>query len=323
MAQLTLFPEDRPAQAARLAPRLRALADRGIYLGTSSWKYEGWLGSIYSPERYSTRGRVSTTRFETDCLAEYAETFPTVCGDFSFYQFPAPNTWQRLFEQVPANFQFAFKVPEEITVPVWPRHARYGTRAGNANPAFLDADLFDRHFLAPLVSYQDRIATLIFEFGTIARNLIATPAEFVDRLEAFLGKLPGGFRYAVEVRNPEFLFPGYFAALARHGTAHVLNSWTRMPPLSDQRKAPGVITADFQVVRALLRPGRTYEQAVTHFSPYHSLGEPDPATREALVQIASNTPITGRPSYIFVNNRLEGHAPSTIEAVVHAMDSIR
>ncbi len=323
MAQLTLFPEDRPAQAARLAPQLRALADRGVYLGTSSWKYEGWLGSIYSPERYSTRGRVSATRFEADCLAEYAETFPTVCGDFSFYQFPAPNTWKRLFEQVPPNFQFAFKVPEEITVPAWPRHARYGNRAGHLNTAFLDADLFDRHFLAPLASYQDRIATLILEFGTIARNLIATPAEFVERLEAFLGKLPGGFRYAVEVRNPEYLFPGYFATLARHGTAHVLNSWTRMPSLSEQLKHPGAITADFQVVRALLRPGRTYEQAVRRFSPYQSLDEPDPATREALVQIASHTPTTGRPSYIFVNNRLEGHAPSTIEAVVQAIDHQR
>ena len=38
---------DSPAQAALLAPKLRALADRNIYFGTSSWKYDGWLGSIY------------------------------------------------------------------------------------------------------------------------------------------------------------------------------------------------------------------------------------------------------------------------------------
>ncbi len=46
---------DPPPQAARLAPKLRALADRGVYFGTSSWKYEGWLGSIYSRDRYITR----------------------------------------------------------------------------------------------------------------------------------------------------------------------------------------------------------------------------------------------------------------------------
>src|SRR6185312_2897687 len=100
---------------------------------TSSWKYEGWLGSIYSPGRYAARGRFSATRFEAGCLAEYAETFPVVCGDFSFYQFPSPDSWRRLFVGAPASLQFAFKVPEEITVAAWPRHARYGTRAGRSN----------------------------------------------------------------------------------------------------------------------------------------------------------------------------------------------
>jgi len=33
---------DMPPQAARLAPKLRALADQDVYFGTSSWKYEGW-----------------------------------------------------------------------------------------------------------------------------------------------------------------------------------------------------------------------------------------------------------------------------------------
>jgi hypothetical protein len=53
---LPLFPgppDDRTPLAARPAPRLRALAERGVYLGTSSWKYQGWLGRMYTPERYS------------------------------------------------------------------------------------------------------------------------------------------------------------------------------------------------------------------------------------------------------------------------------
>jgi uncharacterized protein YecE (DUF72 family) len=78
-----------PPQASRLAPKLRALADNGVYFGTSSWKYDGWIGSIYSAARYQTRGKFSKTKFEAECLAEYAATFPVVCGDFSFYQFPA------------------------------------------------------------------------------------------------------------------------------------------------------------------------------------------------------------------------------------------
>lgn len=321
MGQLTFFPEDRPAQASRLAPRLRALAAQGVYFGTSSWKYEGWLGSIYRPERYTSRGRFSANRFEAECLAEYAETFPVVCGDFSFYQFPVPDYWKRLFGGAPASLQFAFKVPEEITVPTWPRHSRYGTRAGQSNGSFLDAALFERQFAAPLGPHQDRVATLIFEFGTIPRGVFGTAGEFVACLDPFLAALPGGYRYAVEVRNPEYLVPGYFDALARHGVAHAFNAWTRMPPLAEQAEMPGAFTTDFTVVRALLRPGRTYEQAVARFSPYRAVGEPDPPTREALVGIADRARESGKPAYVFVNNRLEGHAPTTIEAVADALES--
>src|ERR1700734_3372483 len=164
---MSLFPDldadDLAPQAARLAPKLRRLAEEGIYFGTSSWKYEGWLGSIYSPGRYSVRGRFSQRKFEAECLAEYAETFPAVCGDFSFYQFPEPDSWSRLFTAAPASLQFAFKVPEEITVPTWPRHPRYGRRAGHPNESFLDAALFNHRFTTPLSPYQDRVATLIFE----------------------------------------------------------------------------------------------------------------------------------------------------------------
>jgi uncharacterized protein YecE (DUF72 family) len=30
-----------------------ALAAKGVYVGTSSWKYEGWFGQLYTPSRYS------------------------------------------------------------------------------------------------------------------------------------------------------------------------------------------------------------------------------------------------------------------------------
>src|SRR5262245_65626122 len=145
----TLFPlfeqdDEPPPQAARLAPRLRALADQGIYFGTSSWKYEGWLGSIYSAERYLSRGKFSKKRFEAECLAEYAETFPTVCGDFAFYQFPSDDYWERLFVRTPDDFLVGLKVPEDITVATWPKHARYGKRAGQENEYLLEAQTLER-----------------------------------------------------------------------------------------------------------------------------------------------------------------------------------
>jgi uncharacterized protein YecE (DUF72 family) len=158
------FPRD------HLADRLRALAAQNIYIGGSSWKYEGWLGQIYSRERYLTRGRFSKKLFEAECLREYSEVFPTVCGDFAFYQFPTEEFWSKLFARAPEHFRFAFKVPEQITCKVFPAHARYGAQAGRENEAFLDAQVFQEMFVRPLLQHQRKTALLIFEFGAFGRR---------------------------------------------------------------------------------------------------------------------------------------------------------
>jgi uncharacterized protein YecE (DUF72 family) len=322
---MTLFPlfdqDDRPPQAERLAPRLRALADQGVFFGTSSWKYEGWLGSIYSRERYLTRGRFSKKKFEEECLAEFVETFPIVCGDFSFYQFPKPEYWARLFGETPMSFLFALKVPEDLTAARWPGHARYGTRAGLENESFLNAEVFRDHFARPLMPYAARVATLIFEFGTFARSTFARPEDFLARLEPFLEALPTEFRYCVEIRNSDYLRPDYLALLASKGVAHVLNGWTRMPEIGAQIELPGVFTTDFSVVRAQLIKGRTFEEGVKLFEPYGLAQEPNEPARDALRQVAEHSRQAGRRAYIFVSNRLEGNSPSTIEAVVEHLKS--
>lgn len=309
---LPLFDPPSTFDRAALRDRLRALARDNIWIGTSSWKYEGWLDQIYSRERYSTRGRFSKKRFEAECLAEYAETFPIVCGDFSFYQFPSPEYWQKLFASAPPTLRFALKVPEEVTVDVFPKHARYGPRAGTANESYLNANALAALFLEPLQPYRDRLAALIFEFGSRG----ASPREFVERLDSFLSALPAGFPYAVEVRNREFLRPRYFDCLRARGVAHVLNSWTRMPTISEQAALPGSFPASFTVVRALLRQGRTYEDAVAQFQPYDKIRDENPEAREALRAVIRRMREERKAAYIFVNNRLEGNAPETIRAVV-------
>ena len=317
---MSLFPEmDQPEQAASLAPKLRSLAGEGIYFGTSSWKYPGWLGSIYAEDRYKTRGKFSQKKFDETCLAEYARVFPTACGDFAFYQFPSQDYWDRLFAQVPTDFLFGLKVPEEITVATWPKHARYGPRAGEPNEHFLDAGTFDRFFAKPLKKHQGQVGPLIFEFGTFNKSTFPKPDDFYARLDSFLADLPEGFRCAVEIRNAEFLTPGYLDLLKSRNVAHVFNAWTRMPPLDDQARIPEAFTADFTVVRALLRKGRGYEDAVKTFEPYREIQEPNEGARAGMVEIVQGARRRKVPAFLFVNNRLEGNAPGTIEAVVDAL----
>jgi len=294
-----------------LAARLGALAAENIYIGTSSWKYEGWLDQIYRRDRYLARGKFSHKRLEAECLAEYADVFPVVCGDFTFYQFPAPAYWEKLFGSAPAALRFALKVPEEVTAEVFPNHARYGPRAGLKNESYLNADALRALFLEPLDPYRERVVSLIFEFG--ARS--ASTREFVAQLNPFLETLPGTFRYAVEVRNRAYLGPEYFGCLRKHRVAHVFNAWTRMPSLSEQTALPDAFTTDFTIVRALLRQGRAYEDAVERFSPYREVKDENPEGREALRAVIRRMREERRSAYIFVNNRFEGNAPETIRAI--------
>ena len=307
-----LFDEPGAFDRAALAARLLSYASEGIYIGGSSWKYEGWLGQIYTRGRYLTRGRFSRRVFEADCLREYAETFPTVCGDFAFYQFPVEEFWQKLFHQVPDGFRFAFKVPEPITCKVFPSHSRYGAQAGQANPLFLDGNALREKFLQPLAPHRAKTAVLIFEFGAFGRHSIASLPEFLDRLDPFLAALPSEFRYAVEIRNPEFLDKDYFACLRAHRVAHVYNAWSKMPELRYQMAIPDSTTADFLVCRALLRHGRSYENAVTLLAPYREIQDPNPEARDSMRILIGRARADKRILLLFVNNRLEGNAPMTI-----------
>jgi uncharacterized protein YecE (DUF72 family) len=313
MENLSLFEPEVSPFRLKLAERLAELAQERVLIGTSSWKYEGWLGQIYTPERYLSRGRFSQKRFEQLCLSEYAEVFPIVCGDFSFYQFPLPEYWERLFGTAPPPLKFAFKVPEEITVRVWPGHPRYGARAGEDNATFLNPSVFQALFLDLLLPYRHRVELLIFEFGAFARFKLE---DFLEHLDRFLRALPKDWRYAIEIRNPEFLTPEYFQCLKSHGVAHVFNAWTRMPELQIQTGIRDAWTADYSVTRALLKFGRPYEQAVEKFQPYQAVQEPNEPARQALCDIVQRARDLKKASYIFVNNRLEGNAPGTIAAVL-------
>jgi len=312
-----LFDEPSAFDRDAFRERLFALAAQGIYLGGSSWKYEGWLGQIYDPSLYLYRGKVSRKAFEENCLREYATVFPAVCGDFAFYQFPSEEFWRKLFAQVNPGFQFGFKVPEQITCKVFPTHARYGAQAGLENPTFLDARLFLDAFLRPLIPYHANTGVLIFEFGAFAKSAFAKVENFLERLDPFLANLPREFRYGVEIRNQDFLTPQYLDCLRAHNVAHVYNAWTRMPDLPAQIAFPNSRTADFLVCRALLRRGRSYEDAVKKFQPYSAVQEPYPPAREGLREIVQIAQREKRTAFVFVNNRLEGNSPGTIVSITH------
>jgi len=308
-----------PFDRDRLRAAAARLAEQGVFIGTSSWKYAGWLGQLYDDSRYVWRGRFSQSRFERRCLAEYAEVFKTVSVDATFYRFPDAQFWKDLVSEVPQDFLFSLKVTDEITVKTFPNLPRFRSRAGKANPDFLNARLFTSAFLAPCEPFKKQVGLLIIEFSRFYPGDFARGRDFVGALDRFLAEIPRGWRYGVEVRNRQFLRDEYFTVLRRHGVAHVYNSWADMPPVGEQIAIPASRTCpEFLGARFLLKPGRRYEEAVRLFSPYEAVKEPYPEGRAAAAGLLKKVKMAGdrTKAFIYVNNRFEGNAPESIAAMI-------
>jgi uncharacterized protein YecE (DUF72 family) len=291
----------------QMSEKLARLAARGVYVGTSSWKYSGWRGMLYDESRYVYRGKFAESRFEKNCLSEYAEVFKTVCVDAAYYTFPTAAKLEAMAAQVPADFQFAFKVTDEITIKKFPNLVRFGHRAGKPNEHFLRADVFTTAFLQPCQMIRQNVGVLLFEFSRFYPSDYEHGRDFLADLDKFLGQLPKGWPYAVEMRNHHWLQPEYFDCLARHGVAHVFNSWDAMPAVTEQMALAGSRTnPDLVAARFLLKPGRKYEEAMKTFQPYDRVQEANPEARAAGRKLIAEGKQAGdkQKTFIYVNNRL-------------------
>jgi uncharacterized protein YecE (DUF72 family) len=297
------------------------LAAQGVFIGTSSWKYPGWCGLLYDPARYEYRGKFAQTRFNRDCLTEYAGVFKTVCVDAAYYNFPSQPYLEGLVSQTPVDFCFGLKVTDAITIKKFPNLDRFGQQAGKPNENFLNAELFVEAFLKPCESVRSSIGLLMFEFSRFWPSDYEHGRDFIADMDKFLGRLPRGWPYGVEMRNRNWLKPEYFACLARHRVTHVFNSWEAMPSVNEQMALPDSRTnPDLLAARFLLKPGRKYEQAVRAFEPYDRIKEENPEAQAAGRALITEGKMAGpkRRTFIFVNNRLEGNALATISRMLEA-----
>ena len=281
-----------------------------VRFGTSTWNYPGWAGLVYHQD-YGPKGAAAKM------LKEYSAfpLFRTVGIDSSFYGPPTEAVLRSYADHLPAGFPCVSKVWSQLTIHTFTK-AQDPEKAGKANPDFLNPDLFVEEIYQPYRRYfTSNTGPFVFEFQTIAKSSRIGPGRFAARLDEFFTALPRDAQYGVEIRNEEFLTPMYFAVLREHGVAHVFNSWTRMPPIGHQLDLPGAVSGPFILARALLRPGRTYDEAVDAFSPYDRIREPNPKLRGDLARLVERAVQMRIPAYVLVNNRAEGSAPLTIAAV--------
>jgi uncharacterized protein YecE (DUF72 family) len=184
-----------------------------LHLGTQGFAFKDWVGPFY-PEGTLQR----------KYLEEYARRFTCVEIDSTFYGLPRATTVNGWRKRTPRDFRFAAKFPKLIT------HEKK-----------LDSALGDAEaFVGTMQALGKKLAVLILQFA-----YDFTP-EYSNLLGEFLGNLPQGPRYAVEVRNRKWITPEFRKMLSDRNMALVLQDLHYMPKLD-------WITADFTVIRWLGR----------------------------------------------------------------------
>lgn len=155
----------------------------------------------------------------------------------------------------------------------------------------------------------------MFQFPPLDLRSLGGVAAFTGRLHGFLSRLPVGPLYAVELRNRELADREVYAAVRDAAAVPCFNLHPRMPPLGRQLQNQGADLPQTVVVRWMLHAGFQYEAARSRYAPFDRLVDPDPDSRDAVAALALDAARRGRPVFVIANNKAEGSAPLTLEAL--------
>jgi uncharacterized protein YecE (DUF72 family) len=179
-----------------------------LLAGTSGYSYKEWLGHFY-PEHFPA----------TEMLRYYAERFPTVEINNTFYRMPAESMLKQWAEQVPDQFTFTLKVPRRIT------HDKR-LREAESNVA---------EFLRRAGALGNKLGVLLFQLPPYLR-------KDLPRLLDFIGLLPSDKRFAFEFRHASWQDDGVYEALRSRSIMFCVTD-------TDEGDTPFVVTADCGYVR--------------------------------------------------------------------------
>jgi uncharacterized protein YecE (DUF72 family) len=279
----TLFDLERPEAAAPEEKREDQLAGgERILLGTSAFTAKGWEGTFYP-------AGMKPTQF----LTHYAKRFRTVEVDSTFYGTPPVTRVRGWYDRTPADFVFAAKVPQVIT------HEK----------VLVDCDAEFQEFVKTMETLGEKLGPLLLQFGYFAPSVFKSGREFIARLGPFLKKLPKEHRFAVEIRNRDWLDERFADLLRENNVALALIDQSWMPRPWEMKIEFDLVTADFAYVRWLGdRKGietvtKTWDKTVVDRRP------------DLLQWVKTFRDLMKRDLkvYAYANNHYAGNGPGTVK----------
>jgi uncharacterized protein YecE (DUF72 family) len=152
-------------------------------------------------------------------LRYYAERFPTVEINNTFYRMPAEAMLAQWSEQVPARFTFTLKAPKRITHVL----------------RLQEADSHVAEFVRRADTLGGKLGVLLFQLPPFLK-------KDVPRLRDFLALLPPGTRAAVEFRSTSWQDDEVYQTLRERGAILCVTD-------TDEGETPFVATSDWGYVR--------------------------------------------------------------------------
>jgi uncharacterized protein YecE (DUF72 family) len=300
-----------------------------VKMGTASDRYAGWLGQIYSKERYrgcvnqrtKVVGEHSFTEevLPVDSVTEYFEHFPVLEIDFTFYRFLKDQNDKptQTFQTLKAYQQhlrdgdaLILKVPQVVTAPKLRRGCQY-----QDNPAYFNAEVFIHQFYEPATDLLGpALGGFIFEQEYLTKQDRPPVTGMAAALDKFFQEIPRDHRYHLELRTDLYLREPVFEVLERHGVGQVLSQWTWLPPLRKQlAKAGGrFFNAGKHCIIRLLTPlGMRYDDSYIQAYPFDKLveGMLQPEMVLETVDLMMQAVSQGELVNVIINNRAGGNAP--------------
>lgn len=279
--QTSLFELEKLAE-----PASRPFSLPNIFLGTSSFTAAGWEGSFYPIGMRSK-----------DFLRHYASQFQTVEIDSTFYGTPAASTVTSWKERTPQDFIFAVKVPQVIT------HEK----------VLVDCEPEFDEFIERMHLLGDKLGPMLLQFPKFDKWVFKGPDEFRVRLQSFFKRAADvkAGRFAVEVRNKDWLDARLTDLLREHNVALALTDTSFMPRPWEMKGALDLVTAEFTYVRWLGNRKGIEEHTTTWDKTVIDRQNDLSSWVIVLKRLVLDKRI--RKIFAFANNHYAGHAPATVK----------
>ena len=300
-----------------------------VFIGTASDRYAGWIGQIYSKDRYTGRitkrtkiiaGRSFVEEvLPVESVEEYFEHFSVLEIDFTFYrplidQDGKPTQNYQVLENYRRHLKegdrLILKVQQIITAQKIHRGEQY-----LENEAYLNPKIFTEQFYKPAVNLLgSNLTGFIFEQEYQRKEDRIPVNKMAQDLDRFFQAIPKDTRYHLELRTDLYLRDQVFEILEKYGVGQILSHWTWLPPLRKQlAKASGrFFNAGNECVIRLMTPlDMKYEDAYLRAHPFDKMvdGMLQPEMVLDTVEIVRRAIEKGVLVNLIVNNRAGGNAP--------------